>query len=109
MDSCLSNGREAGQGGSAWGILYEVNTCLVVRTQGEALGTNVSYDVISNHMYGVAGLNYTQSTSGDRENLLLFLKSYFKVYVCVPVCGQVPIESGGTGSYMLLFATQCVC
>ena len=96
---CLTQGSR--QGGSAWGILYEVNTRLVVRTQREALGTDVSHDVISNHMCRVAGLNYTQSPTNVRrygEFAIFFFKSYFKLCVCVPVCGRVPMEPGGIRS-----------
>lgn len=81
-------------------MLGEVNTRLIVRTQREALGTNVSHDVIRTTCVRVAGLNYTQSPTNVRRygEFVIFLRSYFKLCICVPTCGQVPMEPRGIRS-----------
>lgn len=74
---------------------------LVVRTQREALGTNVSHDVISNHRCQ-GGRSQLYPKSNQRQEIwricYFFLKSYFKLCVCVPACDRVPMEPRGIRS-----------
>lgn len=79
-------------------VLGEVNTLLVVKTQREALGTNVSHDVIRTTC--VRSQLYPKSN--QRQEIwricYFFLRSYFKLCVCMPACGQVPMEPRGIRS-----------